>query len=106
MGYGTNHLANRAFHRKLSPPAEVKESQPLLKLSDKLSNHRRGVAKYVRRPHSKPLLESEKDCYGGYALDPNGPTDYPPGSDGKILVMQDRAARRVALHHPLDRKEQ
>jgi hypothetical protein len=30
------------------------------------------------------------------------PTDQPPGSPGKLLVLQARAAARVALFHPDD----
>jgi hypothetical protein len=33
---------------------------------------------------------------------PKEPTDAPPGSEQKILVMIERAARREQLFHPLD----
>jgi hypothetical protein len=31
-----------------------------------------------------------------------GPTDAPPGSEQKILVLTERAARRLPLFHPED----
>ncbi len=33
---------------------------------------------------------------------PGEPTSYPPGSDGKLAVLAERAARGERLHHPLD----
>lgn len=48
----------------------------------------------------KPL--NEKDVNGGYTLDPNGPTDHAPGTENKLLVLEDRARRGVALFHPDD----
>jgi hypothetical protein len=35
-------------------------------------------------------------------LDPLGPTDALPGTEEKMVVMSDRAARGVCLFHPLD----
>lgn len=42
------------------------------------------------------------DFYGGYGIDPNGPTSCLPGSAEKIAAMMDRAARKVSLFHPDD----
>lgn len=50
------------------------------------------------------VLAVEGDDQEPAPLMPGEPTQYPPGSPGKIAIMAERAARGEALFHPLDRK--
>lgn len=52
------------------------------------------TSKYARR--------STPD-YCGRARLPGFPTDAAPGSEAKVAVLEERAARREALWHPMDK---
>lgn len=41
---------------------------------------------------------------GEVPIDPQGPTTAMPGTPEKLLVMEDRARRRVQIFHPDDKK--
>lgn len=64
---------------------------------------RRSVVKAMRRArqangwHDSP----SPDCYGERPR-PAEPTDALPGTEGKLAVLEQRAARREQLHHPGD----
>lgn len=104
MSYKRQRLKGNGARTRIYPLLEDGEPSPLTdkRINEKISLHRAGKVKYVRPSTSRPIAEVDTDFYGGYILDPDGPTDYPPGSEGKIRVMADRFRRRVRMHHPGD----
>jgi hypothetical protein len=61
-----------------------------------------GPTRLRSRARTMSLAEAAARDFLGRAAAPGSPTAELPGSEGKILVMIDRASRRLGLFHPED----
>ena len=78
-----------------------RDKSPLREPTTAASSGLRGSIDEVRRCLAAGLPPPE-DYNGCLGHDSHGPTAALPGTPDKMVVLADRAGRRVALHHPLD----